>query len=83
MVHARIDAIERLCEYAVAHKWLGASLLCPVVVGHPLEEPRVGVVMAGYFKVDEHAPPHECSAMLKSLLASTRRNPKRRETEAL
>jgi hypothetical protein len=39
--------------------------------------------MAGYFKVDEHAPPHECSAMLKSLLASTRRNPKRRETEAL
>jgi hypothetical protein len=83
MVHARIDAIEHLCKYTVAHQWLSARLLCPVVVGHPLEEPRVGVIMAGYFEVDEHAPPHESGAMLESLLASTRRNPKRCETEAL
>jgi hypothetical protein len=39
--------------------------------------------MASYFKVDEHAAAYECGAMLKSLLASTRRNPKRGETEAL
>jgi hypothetical protein len=39
--------------------------------------------MAGYFEVDEHAAAYECGAMLESFLASTRRNPKRCETEAL
>ena len=39
--------------------------------------------MASYFEINKHAAAHECGAMLESLLASTRRNPKRCETEAL
>ena len=49
VVHARINAIEHSGEDTVLDQWSGTGLLCPVVVGHPLEDPRIGVVMASYF----------------------------------
>jgi hypothetical protein len=39
--------------------------------------------MASYFEIDEHAAAHKRGAVLESLLARPRRNPKRCETEAL
>jgi hypothetical protein len=83
VVHAWVDAVEHFGEKTALRHWLHASLLCPVVGCHPLEEPRIGLVVASDFQVDEHAPPHERRAMLESFLACTRRDTKRRETEAL
>lgn len=83
VVHAGVYAIEDLGKHATLRKRSCADLLCAVVVGHPLEEPRIGVVMACYLQIDEHAPTYECGAMLESLLASTRCDSKRCETEAL
>lgn len=82
-MHTRVDAIEHLCKYATLCGWPYTGLLCPVVGCHPLEEPWIRLIVACYFKVDKHASPHKRSAMLKSLLACTRRDTKRRETKAL
>lgn len=83
MVHPRIYAIERFCEYATLRSWLYTGLLRSVVGGHPLEEPGIGLVMASHLQIDQQASPNECSAMLESLLACTRRDTKRCETKAL
>lgn len=83
MVHARVDAIEDFGEHSVLSQRPGPGLLCAVIVGHPLQDPGIGIVMAGDFEVDEHAAFNECGAMLQSFLARPRRNPKRCEAEAL
>jgi hypothetical protein len=82
-VHTRIYTIERLCEYAALRSWRHSSLLRSVVGGHPLEEPGIGFIVAGHLQIDQHASPNECSAMLESLLACTRRDTKRRKTKSL
>jgi hypothetical protein len=83
MVHAGVDAIEHLGKEATLRSGSHTSLLCPVISRHPLEKPRVGFVMAGYFKVDKHSSSDERSAMLKSFLTSARCDTKRCETKAL
>jgi hypothetical protein len=83
MVHTWIYAIERLCEYATLRSWLHTSLLRSVVGGHPLEQPGIGFIVAGHLQIDQQASSNECSAMLQSLLACTRRDTKRRKTKSL
>ena len=83
VVHARVDAIEHSGKHAALRKRSCASLLCPVVVGHPLKKPRIGIVMASYFKVNEHAAAYKGGAMLQPFLACTRRDSERCKTETL
>jgi hypothetical protein len=83
VVHARIDAIEDFCEQSALRSGSYAGLLCPVVGRHPLEEPRVRLIMASDLEVDKHASPHECRAMLEPFLTCTRRDTKRRKSKSL
>lgn len=83
VVHAWIYTIEHSTNNTIVGQRSGSRLLCSVVVGHPLKEPRIRVIMASYFEVDQHPPTQKCGAMLESFLACTRRNSERCQSEAL
>lgn len=89
MVQTWIEALEERGYDSVARtgidssREMSTSELCPLVCRHPVEKPRIGLIVSSDLEVDQHAAAQHISAMLDAFLSYACAGGKRCETEAL